>query len=89
MLGDEWRKTVVYLHKIEETNVCLCVCVYVIGHGFETWLFTVREKHRLRVFENRAMRRVPESKEQEVTGEQRRLLMKSCITCALHQTLLG
>ena len=30
----------------------------VVLHGCETWLLTLREKRRLRVFENRALRRI-------------------------------
>jgi hypothetical protein len=34
----------------------------------ETWSLTLREEHRLRVFENRVLRRMPEHKRDEVTG---------------------
>ena len=36
---------------------------------FETWLLTLREERRLRVFENRVLRRVFGPKRDEVTGE--------------------
>jgi hypothetical protein len=39
----------------------------------ETWSLTLREKHRLRVFENRALRRIFGSKREEVAGGLRRL----------------
>jgi len=45
----------------------------VVLHGCETWSLTLREKRRLRVFENRVLRRVFESKRDEVTGEWRKL----------------
>jgi hypothetical protein len=45
----------------------------VILYGCETWSFTLREKHRLRVFENRVLRRIFGAKRDEVTGEWRRL----------------
>jgi len=41
----------------------------VVLYGCETWSLTVREERRLRVFENRALRRVFGSKRDEVTGE--------------------
>ena len=41
----------------------------VVLHGFETWLLTLREEHRLRVFENRVLRRIFGPKRVEVTGE--------------------
>jgi hypothetical protein len=35
----------------------------------QTWPLTLREAHRLRVFENRVLRRIFGSKRDEVTGE--------------------
>jgi hypothetical protein len=37
-------------------------------YGCETWSLILREEHRLRVFENRALRRIFEPKRNEVTG---------------------
>jgi hypothetical protein len=45
----------------------------VILYGCETWSLTLREKHRLKVFENRVLRRIFGSKRDEVTGEWRKL----------------
>jgi hypothetical protein len=39
----------------------------------ETWSLTLREEHRLRVFENRVLRRIFGPTRNEVTGEWRRL----------------
>jgi hypothetical protein len=39
----------------------------------ETWSLTLREEHRLRVFDNRVLRRTFGPKRDEVTGEWRRL----------------
>jgi hypothetical protein len=39
----------------------------------ETWSLTLREESRLRVFENRALRRIFGPKRDEVTGERRKL----------------
>ena len=44
-----------------------------ILHECETWSFTLREESRLRVFENRVLRRIFRPKRDEVTGEWRRL----------------
>jgi hypothetical protein len=41
--------------------------------GCETWYLTLREDHRLRVFENRVLRRIFGLKRGEVTGEWRKL----------------
>jgi hypothetical protein len=45
----------------------------VVVCGSETWSLTLREEHRLRVFENRLLRRVFGPKRDEVTGEWRKL----------------
>jgi hypothetical protein len=45
----------------------------VVLYGCETWSQTFREKCRLRVFENRVLRRIFGPKRDEVTGEWRKL----------------
>jgi hypothetical protein len=40
----------------------------VILYGCETWSLTVREEHKLRVFENMVLRRIFGAKRDEVTG---------------------
>jgi hypothetical protein len=44
----------------------------VVLYGCETWSLTLREEHRLRVFENRVPRRIFGRKRDEVTGEWRK-----------------
>jgi hypothetical protein len=45
----------------------------VILYGCETWSVTLREEHRLRVFENRVLRGMFGPTRDEVTGEWRKL----------------
>jgi hypothetical protein len=45
----------------------------VVLYGCETWSLTLSEEHRLRVFENRILRRIFGPKKDEVTGEWRKL----------------
>ena len=45
----------------------------LVLHGCETWLLILREESRLRVFENRVLRRIFGPKRNEVTGEWRKL----------------
>jgi hypothetical protein len=45
----------------------------VVLHGCETWSLTLREEQRLRVVENRVLRRIFGPKTDEATGEWRRL----------------
>ena len=42
-------------------------------YGCKTWSLTLREERRLRVFENRVLRRIFGTKKDEVTGEWRKL----------------
>jgi hypothetical protein len=41
----------------------------VVLYGCETWSIALREEHRLRVFENKVLRRILGPKMGEVTGE--------------------
>jgi hypothetical protein len=50
-------------------NIILLVLVY----GHETWSPTLRKEHRLRVLENRVLRRMFGPKRDEVTRERRKL----------------
>ena len=45
----------------------------VVLYGCETWSLRLREEHRLRVFENRVLRRIFGPRRDEVTGEWRKL----------------
>jgi hypothetical protein len=45
----------------------------MILYGCETWCLTLREEHRLRVFENRALRRIFGPKRNGMKGQWRKL----------------
>jgi hypothetical protein len=45
----------------------------VVLYGCETWSLTLREEHRLRVFENRVLKRIFGPKRVEVTEGWRKL----------------
>jgi hypothetical protein len=45
----------------------------VVLYGCETWSLTLREEHRLRVFENRVLRRISGFTRDKVTGDRRKL----------------
>jgi len=49
------------------------IFLHVVLYGSETWSLTLREERRLRVFENRVLRRIYGPKRDEVTKELRRL----------------
>jgi hypothetical protein len=54
-------------------NVYKTIILPVVLYGCETLSLTLREEHRLRVFENRVLRRIFGPKRDEVTGEWRNL----------------
>jgi hypothetical protein len=49
------------------------IILSVVLYGCETWSLTLWEEHRLRVFENRVLRRIFGPKRDEVTGEWKKL----------------
>ena len=49
------------------------VILPVVLYGCETWSLTLREERKLKVFENRVLRRIFGPRRDEVTGEWRRL----------------
>jgi hypothetical protein len=55
----------------------------VVLYGCETWSLALREKHRLRVFANRVLRKIFGPKMDEVTGEN--CITKSFVICTLRQ----
>jgi hypothetical protein len=47
--------------------------IFPVVYGCEIWSLTLREEHRLGVFENRVLRRIFGPKRDEVKGEWRKL----------------
>jgi hypothetical protein len=54
-------------------KIMIYIILPIVLHECETWSLTLREEHRLRVLENRELRRIFGPKRDEVTGEWRRL----------------
>ena len=61
------------LSKKLKIKIYRTIILPVVLYGCETWSPILREERRLRVFENRVLRRVFGSKRDEVTGEWRKL----------------
>ena len=57
------------LSKKLKIKIYRTIILSVVLYGCETWSLTLREECRLRVFENRVLRRVFEPKRDEVTEE--------------------
>jgi hypothetical protein len=56
-----------------KVKICKTIILPVVLYGCETWSVTLREEHRLRVCENRVLRRVFGPRRDEVKGEWRKL----------------
>ena len=61
------------LSKNVKINIYKTIILPVVLYGCESWSLTLREECRLRVFENKVLRRIFGPKRDEVTGEWRRL----------------
>ena len=61
------------LSKNLKIKIYRTIILPVVLYGCETWPLTLREEHRLRVFENRVLRRIYGSKRDGVRGQWRKL----------------
>jgi hypothetical protein len=61
------------LSKTPKIKIYRTIIFPVVLYGCETWSLTLREERRLRMFENRVLRRVFGRKRNEVTGKWRKL----------------
>jgi hypothetical protein len=61
------------LSKNVKIKIFRTIMLPVVLYGCESWSLTLREECRLRVFENRVLRRIFGPKRDEVTGEWRKL----------------
>jgi hypothetical protein len=55
------------LSKNIKVRICKTIILPVVRYGCETWPLTLREERRLRVFENRLLRRILGPNMEEVT----------------------
>jgi len=62
------------LSKILKIKIYRTIILSFVLNGCETWSLTLREEHRLRVFENRVLRRIFGPKRGEVTREWKQLV---------------
>ncbi|KAJ4448152.1 hypothetical protein ANN_10165 [Periplaneta americana] len=61
------------LSKNLKVRIYKIVILLVVLYGCETWTLTLREEHRLKVFENKVLRKIFGAKRDEVTEEWRKL----------------
>jgi hypothetical protein len=77
--GDVPRKVTeaLFIQGLDSTGSCFIlyetIILPAILYRYEAWSHTLREEHRLRVYENRVLRTVSGPKREKVTGSWRRL----------------
>ena len=52
-----------------KVNTYKTIILPVVLYGCETWSLTLRDEHRLRVFENKVLSKIFEAKRDEITRE--------------------
>jgi hypothetical protein len=74
-------KTIILPVKIK---IYKTIILPVVLYGSKTWSLTLRKEHRLKVLENRVLRRIFGPKRDEViSGWKKNCIMRSCMTCTL------
>ena len=56
-----------------KVNTYKTIILSVVLYGCETWSLALREEHRLRVLENKVLRKIFGAKRDKITGEWRKL----------------
>jgi hypothetical protein len=59
------------------------IIVPVVLYGCQAWSFVLREEHRLRVFEDRVLRRIFGPKRGEATGSGEDYITRNLMTCEM------
>ena len=77
------------LSKTLKIKIYRTIILPVVLYGSETLSLTLREERRLRVFDNRVLRRVFGPKRDEVTGNGENYIMRSLVFCTPYTILCG
>jgi len=75
------------LSKNLKIKIYRTIILPVVLYGCETWSLTLKEERRLRVFENRVLRRIFGPKMNEVTGEWKKLHNEELDICTARPIL--
>jgi len=65
------------LSKNLKIKIYRTIILPVVLYGCETWLLKLREERRLRMFENKVLRRIFGPRRDEVTGDWRNCITRS------------
>jgi len=77
------------LSKNLKEKIYRTIILPVVLYGCETWLPTLREECRLRVFENRALRRIFGPRRDKLTRGGENYIMRSLMVCTAPQYCSG
>jgi hypothetical protein len=76
------------LFKNVKLRIYKATILLVVLYGCEIWSLTLKEEHRLNVFENRVLRRIFGPKRDGLTRGWKNYINRSSITCTLRQVEL-
>jgi hypothetical protein len=82
-----WSSSLLY--KNLNIKMYKTIILPVVSYGCETWSLTLSEERRLRMFENRVLRRICGPKRNKVTGEWRKYIMRSLMICTHYPLVCG
>ena len=77
------------LSKKIKIKIYRTIILPVVLYGCEIWSLTLRDESRLRVFENRVLRRVFGPKRDKVRGNGENYIMRSLVICIPYPILCG
>ena len=75
------------LSKNLKIKICRTIILPVILHGCKTWSLILREERKIRVYENRVLRRIFGPKKDEVTESGANYIMHRSVICNPHPIL--
>jgi len=77
------------LSKNLKIQIYRTIILPVVLYGCETWSLTLKEEHRLRVFENRVLRRIFGPKRGNTQGSGENCIMRRLMISTLYPVLFG
>jgi hypothetical protein len=54
-------------------KICITLVLYTALSRFKTWFLILREEHRLRIFENKVLKRILRPKREKIRGGRRKM----------------
>ena len=77
------------LSKNLKVKIHRTIILPVVLYGCATWSLTLREAPRLKIVENRVLRKIFGPKRDEVTGEWRKICNEELMICTPHRVFFG